>query len=304
MAQAVGKNHPTKGKLAPVSPSCGRRASWPAGGATPKRTARASSRSIRPAEKVVLEIYAERRRRARSTTTGWRAAPTASGAGSRRVPAKTLYGFRAWGPNWPFDAGLDARQLAPPASSPTSTPAGNRFDPNKVLFDPYAPRALATTSRTPAMVAAGETSACTGRAAARATRQVYTARAPGKVAIDRRNVDTGRCAPKGIALVDATSFGTGRTWPQRTPSSTRRTCAASPSTRRRHPPEDILRRHQRLRAGRERPEQPPRHVRGRRADGALPQGARLHDAIELLPIQETDNDATPPRGPAATSGAT
>jgi isoamylase len=51
--------------------------------------------------------------------------------------ARTIYyDYRAWGPNWPFD----------PAWKPGSTAglitdvddAGNRFDPNKALLDPYA----------------------------------------------------------------------------------------------------------------------------------------------------------------------
>ena len=52
------------------------------------------------------------------------------------VTGTVYYGYRAWGPNWPYD----------PAWTPGSArgfvadfdEAGNRFNPNKLLFDPYA----------------------------------------------------------------------------------------------------------------------------------------------------------------------
>jgi glycogen operon protein len=51
-------------------------------------------------------------------------------------PATVFYGYRVWGPNWPYD----------PAWSPGSSAgfvadvdeAGNRMNPNKLLIDPYA----------------------------------------------------------------------------------------------------------------------------------------------------------------------
>ncbi|MCA9554295.1 MAG: glycogen-debranching protein [Myxococcales bacterium] len=52
------------------------------------------------------------------------------------VKAGALYGLRAWGPNWPYDA-----SWAPGASAGFIShvdAAGNRFNPNKLLIDPYA----------------------------------------------------------------------------------------------------------------------------------------------------------------------
>ena len=47
-----------------------------------------------------------------------------------------FYGYRAWGPNWPYDAnwtpGTGAGFIADVDS------AGHRFNPNKLLLDPYA----------------------------------------------------------------------------------------------------------------------------------------------------------------------
>jgi glycogen operon protein len=72
--------------------------------------------------------------------------PEPDGAFEAAVPQATLaaaglegavyYGYRAWGPNWPYDT-----SWAPGSSAGFVADvdgAGNRFDPNKLLFDPYA----------------------------------------------------------------------------------------------------------------------------------------------------------------------
>ncbi|MEM9554755.1 MAG: carbohydrate-binding module family 20 domain-containing protein [Acidobacteriota bacterium] len=63
----------------------------------------------------------------------WTATVTGAGAG-------TLYGLRAWGPNWTYTPGWTPG--TPKASDPgfvTHVDAsGNRFNPNKLLTDPYA----------------------------------------------------------------------------------------------------------------------------------------------------------------------
>jgi glycogen operon protein len=94
------------------------------------------------------------------------------------------YGYRAWGPNWTF---------SPSWTKGSSTgfvrdvdAQGNRFNPNKLLLDPYA-REMSHDPQTPAQLdgsryASGPTF---------------------------RTVDTGASAPKGIVLSpDASSFGT------------------------------------------------------------------------------------------------
>ena len=68
-----------------------------------------------------------------------------------RVPASQLpptiyYGYRVWGPNWPYDAawtpGADAGWIADVDGD------GNRMNPNKLVFDPYA-RELSHDPETP-----------------------------------------------------------------------------------------------------------------------------------------------------------
>ncbi|MFE7171664.1 alpha-amylase family glycosyl hydrolase [Streptomyces sp. NPDC057616] len=100
------------------------------------------------------------------------------------ITGAVYYGYRAWGPNWPYD---------PAWTKGSSTgfitdvdAAGNRFDPNKLLTDPYA-RELSHDPVTP------------GGA-------VSTAYGTGP---QYRAVDDGALAPKGIVLRDdTTSTGT------------------------------------------------------------------------------------------------
>ncbi|MCB1056521.1 MAG: glycogen-debranching protein, partial [Acidobacteria bacterium] len=60
---------------------------------------------------------------------------TVSGAG-----AGTLYGYRAWGPNWTYTSGwTPGTAKASDAGFVTHVDSnGNRFNPNKLLMDPYA----------------------------------------------------------------------------------------------------------------------------------------------------------------------
>jgi glycogen operon protein len=88
------------------------------------------------------------------------------------------YGLRAWGPGWSWDPAW-----TPGSESGFSTDvddAGNRFDPNKLLVDPYA-REISHDPR-------------------HAGHPDGAAYASGP---DHRAIDTGPFAPKGIVLRDA-----------------------------------------------------------------------------------------------------
>jgi glycogen operon protein len=52
------------------------------------------------------------------------------------VSGTVYYGFRAWGPNWPYDPAWTKGSTTGFVSDVDA--AGNRFNPNKLLFDPYA----------------------------------------------------------------------------------------------------------------------------------------------------------------------
>ncbi len=93
------------------------------------------------------------------------------------------YGYRAWGPNWPYvstwSKGTGVGFIADVDVS------GNRFNPNKLLFDPYA----LELSQDP------NTASC-------ADGTIYASGA------SYRNLDSGPCASKGVVLApSATSVG-------------------------------------------------------------------------------------------------
>jgi glycogen operon protein len=51
------------------------------------------------------------------------------------APAGTLYGFRCWGPNWEFSSDWQPGNSFAGFASDVDA-EGNRFNPNKLLFDP------------------------------------------------------------------------------------------------------------------------------------------------------------------------
>lgn len=94
------------------------------------------------------------------------------------ITGEVYYGYRAWGPNWGFDAAWEPGSQA--GFSADVDAEGNRFNPNKLLLDPYATEVSHDPTR-PGMTDEG----------------VY---ASGP---EHRAKDSGRVAPKGIVLADA-----------------------------------------------------------------------------------------------------
>lgn len=94
------------------------------------------------------------------------------------------YGYRAWGPNWPFSPSWTKGSATGFVRDVDAQ--GNRFNPNKLLLDPYA-REMSHDPQTPSQLDGSR-----------------YASGPSF-----RTVDTGSSAPKGIVLSpDASSFGT------------------------------------------------------------------------------------------------
>jgi isoamylase len=133
----------------------------------------ARPRDAQPLERLQLERHANGRW---SLELPWRQL-------ADRVESALYYGYRAWGPNWPFDAAW-----APGTESGFVGDVdkhGHRFNPNKLLLDPYAreishdpaPRLSAIDPNEYADV-------------------YYTG--PGW-----RALDTGEQAPKGLVLLNA-----------------------------------------------------------------------------------------------------
>jgi len=99
------------------------------------------------------------------------------------IKSTIYYGYRAWGPNWPFDPAWTKGSAAGFLSDVDS--AGNRFNPNKLLLDPYALE-ISQDPETPQNLDG-------------------TVYASGP---NYRLKDSGRVAPKGIVLVALPSNAT------------------------------------------------------------------------------------------------
>ena len=99
------------------------------------------------------------------------------------ITGTVYYGYRTWGPNWPY-VSTWKKGLSNGFVSDVD-PNGNRFNPNKLLLDPYA-REISQDPNTPSCLDG----------------TIYASGAT------HRNKDSGACAPKGIVLAtDTTSIG-------------------------------------------------------------------------------------------------
>jgi isoamylase len=96
------------------------------------------------------------------------------------ISGPVYYGYRAWGPNWPYSSSWTKGSSTGFVSDVDS--AGNRFNPNKLLLDPYA----LEISHDPT------TPTCTDGT-------VYASGAT------HRAKDSGPCASKGIVLAPITT---------------------------------------------------------------------------------------------------
>lgn len=105
----------------------------------------------------------------------------------RGVGEGALYGYRVWGPNWDWDDSWVPGSAAGFVADLDEQ--GNRFNPNKVLFDPYA-REITHTSYSDALLQLGVDVGVFGTGA-----DDYRGR-------PRRLVDTARYAPKGVVLAE------------------------------------------------------------------------------------------------------
>jgi glycogen operon protein len=114
---------------------------------------------------------------AKDASDVWSVVVTVADLRAAGVSATLYYGYRAWGPNWPYDPSWTKGSATGWIADVDAS--GNRFDPNKLLFDPYAHE----LSHDPF-------------GAAPVNPQSYSTGAAG------RAVDSGQVAPKGIVLPD------------------------------------------------------------------------------------------------------
>ena len=72
----------------------------------------------------------------KGTGNVWSANVTTAALTSAGISGTVYYGYRAWGPNWTYDASWSKGSGVGFVSDVDA--AGNRFNPNKLLMDPYA----------------------------------------------------------------------------------------------------------------------------------------------------------------------
>lgn len=288
--QSPGVSHPSEGDFSPLEESSWKKARYSLGAHISGQSATFAVYSGH-ATQVLLEVYGNRIGEparfdywmARGSDGVWRA--KLSG-----VPKGALYAFRCWGPNWPLSPEWRRGNNAAGFLSDVDG-AGNRFNPNKVLFDPYA-RELSHDRETPDIKEVhGHNAAMYGTGPG--TYQGMSDRHPPVV---RREFDTGPWAPKGIVVRDSASTGTKPRIPQKDAAI----YEAHVRGLTRHPSSSRLRAILTDIPGFEAVEDIPPELRGTYAGAGRMAGylkALGYTAIELLPVHEFANDLNPEGSP-------
>ena len=191
-----------------------------------------------------------------------------------------IYAFRCWGPNWIYSdewqrGGSSIGFISDCDSN------GNRFNPNKVVFDPYAKEITHDPSNKDAL------------SHSPSTEKPYNALSTGA---DFRNYDSGKIAPKGYVISDSTSYGTKPGIPQKDAiiyeahvrGITKHSSTANLSS--------LLSGYSQFASVQDIPSEYRGTYKG--ASYLVPYLKALGiNTIELLPVHETDNDANPDDGP-------
>lgn len=155
------------------------------------------------AERVLLEIYGDFVREdaqydywmQKGSDNIWRIKV-------KDLPDHAYYGFRVWGSNWKWDENWTRNNSSAGFIADVDPDFGHRFNPNKVLFDPYG-REMSHDKESLYMHEDGENGGMFGTGGGSSNQYSGPVLTKG-VSVDRRNIDTGRYAPKSILFKDDT----------------------------------------------------------------------------------------------------
>lgn len=281
---SVGSNHPRSGSFSPIDEAQWREATYPLGAHRDSDGSVTFGVFSQRATRVLLEIY-DAPTGASATHDIWLVQnPTDNiwRAKLANLAPNTLYAFRCWGPNWVFSPDWTRGDCAAGFVADVDAD-GNRFNPNKVLFDPYA-REISHDRESKALLGAGldVTVFATGPVLHR-----------GK---PRREVDTGFWAPKGILITDRTPTGER----PRIPPEKAIIYEAHVRGLTAHPEASRLQELFKGQAGFERLVNIPEDERGTYL-GAAKMAKYLRafgmTTIEFLPVHETQNETNTPESP-------
>ena len=209
----LGSNYPDSGSCIPVDQDKWGSANYELGATVNGNDVEFAVYSAN-ATKMLLEIYdtaygedaAYDYWMVKGSDNVWRAKVAGIGAG-------TLYAFRAWGPNWDYNPSWKrGNSEAGFVSDCDYDSNGNRFNPNKVLFDPYAKEISHDKSHPDVL---GLVKNATGSKGESNPSVIYSTGDTNKVdGKPSREFDTGKYAPKAIVVDDNTDFGTKPEIPQ------------------------------------------------------------------------------------------
>ncbi|MBR6060743.1 MAG: chitobiase/beta-hexosaminidase C-terminal domain-containing protein, partial [Spirochaetales bacterium] len=280
----LGEMHPTSGSLSPVSQSTWGSSKYVLGANVSGGNTTFALYSAN-ATKVLLEIYdAAYGEDAKydywmtqhSSSKQWQAKLQGDLSGK-------YYAFRVWGPNWKYDSGWKrGGSSVGMIGTHDCDSNGNRFNPNKVVFDPYAREITHDPSNATAL--AYSPTAPANPYGALSTGDTY------------RNYDSGKIAPKGIVVTDNTNYGTKPAIPQKDAiiyeahvrGITKHSSSANLAT--------LLSKYSQFGDVVNIPTEYQGTYKG--AAMLVPYLKALGiNTIELLPVHETDNDANPDDGP-------
>nr|MCR5401566.1 chitobiase/beta-hexosaminidase C-terminal domain-containing protein [Treponema sp.] len=204
-----------------------------------------------------------------------------------------IYAFRCWGPNWTFSNDW-SRGGSSAGFVEDYDDDGNRFNPNKVVYDPYAREMTHDASNAEAI--ASYTTANNAYALASSDYQILSSGQPVATSIKWREYDSGTISPKGYIVSDSTSYGIK----PGIPASEARIYEAHVRGITNHSSSSRLTSILSGIDGFNAVEDVPAAYRGT-YKGAAYMAPYLKalgiNTIELLPVHETDNDANPDDGP-------
>lgn len=283
----IGEKHPELGKYSVVS-----------GAGTDAKTGSSISGGnatfvlySRNAEKVLLEIYSKAYGESEPELDYWMTKDSQNywRVTVKGLPENTLYAFRCWGPNWTYDESWKRGGSRAGFKSDCDS-SGNRFNPNKVLFDPYAKEISHDKSNPLALKSDGRQHGG----------NIYSTGATTYEPLNKphREVDTAFCAPKSVLIVNSDkNYGTKPAIPAQDASiyeAHARGITKHPSAAKLG---DILKSVSGDKiSGFENVQNVPSNLLGTYAGAAYiaPYLKALGiNTIELLPVHESDNDANP-----------
>ena len=246
------------------------------------------------AEKILLEIYAVPYGEdalydywmEKDGNDVWRAKLSGNLSGA-------VYAFRVWGTNWKYDSAW-SRGGSSAGFEADYDSFGNRFNPNKVVYDPYAKELTHDVSNAEAIAAYKTKNA--GYALSKPEYAILSSGQPVKTSTKWREYDSGTISPKGYVVSDSTGFGSK----PKIAASEARIYEAHVRGITQHDSSSSLSSILNGIEGFEAVQNVPAQYRGtyKGASYMAPYLKALGiNTIELLPVHETDNDANPNDGP-------